>query len=439
MTVRVAATGRQAASLRDGATTGRPVRILYLMHHPVHYQAPLLRRLAAVPAIAIKTAYVTDLTARGLPDGHGFGAPVAWDTTILDGYDHQLVAGIGSSARISPWSPVGYGVFDLVRKADVLWVHGYAQITMALAIAAALRRNIPVLFRGESSPPGTRRSLPARLLKRAWLGWLLPRVAGVLYIGGANREYYRQFGVPDHKLFPVPYAVDNDAFQRMVAAARPRRAELRQRLGLNAGAPIILYAGKLLPRKRPLDLLDAYCELHRGETEPNACLLYAGDGELRPAIEQRARERGWRSIRVLGFQRQDELAALYDLCDVFVLPSTDEPWGMVVNEVMNAGRPVIATDQVGSAVDLVDDGVNGWRYPAGDTAALTSCLRQALADPARLARMGEASLARINEWSFEQDVAGLLAAVRALPQRPIGGGIAAERAVEAPAGPVLAP
>src|SRR5208282_179819 len=109
-------------------------------------------------------------------------------------------------------------------------------------------------------------------------------------------------------------------------------------------------------------------------------------------------------VHFLGFKNQGELPAFYDLCDVFVLPSHFEPWGLVVNEVMNAARPVIVSDRVGAAPDLVSDGVNGFIYPNGDVPALASKLRAVL-DLPQIKRecMGRKSLERIGDFSFEAD------------------------------------
>jgi glycosyltransferase involved in cell wall biosynthesis len=96
---------------------------------------------------------------------------------------------------------------------------------------------------------------------------------------------------------------------------------------------------------------------------------------------------------------------------VFVMPTVFEPWGLVVNEAMNAGRAVIVSDQVGCAPDLVRDGDNGFVYQAGNVADLHRVLRMALADPVRLRHMGRRSLDIINRWSFEEDVQGLRAAL----------------------------
>jgi len=189
---------------------------------------------------------------------------------------------------------------------------------------------------------------------------------------------------------------------------------LRRALGLTPGRPVILFASKFQPRKHAGDLLEAYLTLSPdGRQEPVPYLLFVGDGEERPTLEQKARETGWSSIRFLGFKNQTDLPPLFDLCDVFVLPSEAEQWGLIVNEVMNAARPVIVTDEVGAAPDLVRDGENGYIVPVGDIEALARRLRGITGDPAQARRMGERSLEIIQGWGFPEDVAGLCLALEA--------------------------
>jgi glycosyltransferase involved in cell wall biosynthesis len=140
-------------------------------------------------------------------------------------------------------------------------------------------------------------------------------------------------------------------------------------------------------------------------------LLFVGDGEERRRLEERVRRLGWRSVLFLGFKNQSELPRYYDLCDVFVLPSEKEPWGLVVNEAMNAAKPVVVSDRVGCAPDLVRDGVNGFVFPAGDIGALAERLRRLTEDPELARRMGEESLRIIDKWNFDADVQGLLEAL----------------------------
>jgi glycosyltransferase involved in cell wall biosynthesis len=131
---------------------------------------------------------------------------------------------------------------------------------------------------------------------------------------------------------------------------------------------------------------------------------------MRPVLEQRIQPLGWKSIRFLGFKNQTELSRYYDVCDVFVLPSVHEPWGLVVNEAMNAGKAIIGSDQVGSAADLIRHGENGFVFRAGDVRALSAALRSVLSDDAYI-RMGAKSLEIINRWSFKEDMDGLCQAL----------------------------
>jgi glycosyltransferase involved in cell wall biosynthesis len=145
--------------------------------------------------------------------------------------------------------------------------------------------------------------------------------------------------------------------------------------------------------------------------EPHPYLVIVGDGEERAALERQAAENGLDGVRFCGFRNQSELPRFFDMATVFVLPSRHEPWGLIVNEVMNAGRAVVVSDDVGCQPDLVEDGVEGCVFPAGDVAALTDALRRVLATPETAVVMGERALAKIAAWNFEEDVRGLRRAI----------------------------
>ena len=167
--------------------------------------------------------------------------------------------------------------------------------------------------------------------------------------------------------------------------------------------------------------MDAYLEVVKrskleGASRPLPYLLIVGEGEQRSQIEARlhqASEQEREGVRILGFRNQSELPRFYDLCDVFVLPSIHEPWGLVVNEAMNAGKAIVVSDQVGCQPDLVEDGDNGLVFPARNVEALADALAKVLADPAGYRKMGERSLERIRAFSFEANVRGLMQAFTA--------------------------
>jgi glycosyltransferase involved in cell wall biosynthesis len=185
--------------------------------------------------------------------------------------------------------------------------------------------------------------------------------------------------------------------------------------------PVLLFASKLLARKCCIDLVDAYLELARrskleGASRPLPYLLIIGEGEERPRIEARLQEASAQDregVRMLGFRNQSELPSFYDLCDVFVLPSIHEPWGLVVNEAMNAGKAIVISDQAGCQPDLVEDGENGLVFPARNVNALAMALERVLAEPEVCRKMGERSRERIEAFSFEANVRGLMQAFTA--------------------------
>jgi glycosyltransferase involved in cell wall biosynthesis len=386
-------------------------RLAYFVSHPIQYQAPLLRFIAAQPDIDLEVFFYSDFSLRAYQDP-GFGQRIQWDIPLVEGYNYQFLDCWGSKQR-QGWlrQPIAKEVKEQLKQGqfDAIWVHGWSWLCSLQAIWAAGQLGIPVLLRGESNllkepTPGVK-----RWAKWACLSWLFQQVAGFLYIGTLNREFYESYGVSKERLFPMPYAVDNDYFQKQARLARTSREHLRRSLNLEAGRPIILYAAKLIEKKRPQDLLAAYRLLSPdGNREPEPYLLFVGDGALKSQLEAKVKATGWQSIRFLGFWNQSELPQMYDLCDVFVLPSSFEPWGLAVNEVMNAGKAVVVSDQVGCAADLVRSGKNGEIFPVGDVSALAEKIRWAIA---HAESAGEMSLKLIRSWSFREDISGLQASL----------------------------
>jgi glycosyltransferase involved in cell wall biosynthesis len=388
-------------------------RVACLVSHPIQYQAPLFRYLAARPGIELTVFFLSDLSVHAYRDS-GFGVEVKWDVPLLDGYRHEFLPRVGSGSGLSFWRPWTFGLRARLRRGqfDALWVHGYAHRGCLAGIAAAKSLNIPVMLRGESNLLSETDDALKLGVKRIAMPALLRTIDGFLSIGRLNRDYYLHYGVEAGRIFSVPYAVDNEFFRTAAERARPNRERLRAELGLKPGRAVILFASKMQQHKRAADLLEGYARLSPdGIAEPAACLVLAGDGEERASLERRARELKWDSIRFIGFRNQSELPALYDLCDVFVLPSEHEPWGLVVNEAMNAGKPVIVSDRVGAGPDLVDDGVNGFVYPMRDSAALADRLRLLIDSLDRRAVMGAHALEKVARYGFDADREGLLAAL----------------------------
>lgn len=386
------------------------MRIAAIATHPIQYQAPWFRALAAS---GLDLVVLFGCLPGAAAQGTGFGVPFEWDVPMTDGYVWETLE-LRRPARLDRF--LGLRARGLRRRMalggyEAVLSTGWNSWILVQALRAARSLRLPVVVRAESND---RRRRPAwkRSLHRAFLR----SFAAFLVIGEANRGFYRASGVPGHRLFTAPYFVDNRAFADAAGRWRARRAELRARWGVAPEAACALFAGKLAPKKRPGDLLEAL--EHLGSEPLRRHLLVAGDGALRPELERRARERSL-PVTFTGFLNQTEIPEAYAAADFLVLPSdSGETWGLVVNEAMASGLPALVSDQVGCAPDLVLPGETGAIHRCGDAGDLARAWRAMESDPAELARLGERARAHVfATHSVEQAVEGTLAALRYVVER----------------------
>jgi glycosyltransferase involved in cell wall biosynthesis len=393
-------------------TAKKKVRVAYLVSHPIQYQAPLLRRIAQEPDIELTVFFGSNFSVHEYVD-KGFGVDVKWDVPLLDGYRHEFLPTIWDRRRTGPTSQLNYGLMSRLQDSkdtngfDVLWIHGYSTLNALQGMLIAKALGIPVLLRAESrlgrNLGSKKDSTLKQAAKRLFFHTLKHFIDGVLPIGTLNAAYWSYYLGKDCPQFLMPYAVDNHYFQSRSLEAVAGRGALLQELNLDPSRPVILFASKLQKRKRCEDLLEAYLSLSSGKgIESRPYLVIVGDGEERTALEARVAQSGNLDVRFCGFRNQSELPRFFDLATVFVLPSQEEPWGLIVNEVMNAGRAVIVSDDVGCQPDLVTDGREGCVFSAGDVTGLAKALRRVLAGPTTPELMGQRGLERIQAWSYER-------------------------------------
>jgi glycosyltransferase involved in cell wall biosynthesis len=266
-----------------------------------------------------------------------------------------------------------------------------------------------MLLRGESNgleePRGWKR-IAKHIVLRAYLS----RIGGVLTIGRLNKKFYKRYGFPEEKLFQTPYAVDNSFFFAQADRLCSEKTALRRQYGLEPDLPVVLYTGKLIAKKRPFDLIKAF---QRIRSRLPCALALVGDGALRPELERFVAEKNVSDVHFLGFRNQSEIGQLYALADVFVLPSSSEPWGLSLNEALCFGLPAVVSDQVGGGMDLIEPGVNGYRFACGDIEELAFYLERVL-NSEEHAEMGRQSRRKIAGWGIEQSVNGIVEALHAM-------------------------
>jgi glycosyltransferase involved in cell wall biosynthesis len=384
-------------------------RLAALTSHPIQYQAPLFRALAKASEVDLEVLYCSPGSV-GVRLDEGFGVEFAWDIPILEGYRHSFLKNL--SPKPNPSGFLGCINPEVGRALasghyDALWVHGWGSATCWLGFIAARRHRIPLLLRGETNGISERGGLKG-CIRRFLLRRLFSQVSTFLAIGAHNADFYAAYGVFKESIFLAPYTVDNDFFFARSQSLARQKLLLREREGIAPDLPVILFCGKFSEVKRPLDLLAAFQQL--GD-DPKASLVFVGDGRLRVEMQQYIVEHSLRRVHFLGFRNQSELPACYALADVFVLPSSFEPWGLVVNEAMCFGLPVIASDKVGAVPDLVHDGVNGFVFPAGNVKLLADRLRKVLLGEDMRQRMGTQSRSIIEHWGINETVRGILRAL----------------------------
>lgn len=387
-------------------------RIAAVVSHPIQYHAPFFARLASEPDIDLTVYYSWDFGIKPTHDPE-FKVDVKWDIPVLEGYKSVFLKNISPQpGATSFWGEINPGiVWALIENHyDAVIVYGWNFATSWFAFLGAALSGTPFFIRGENPwSQETGKSSGKRTLKKIILGALFSLSAGAFYIGKENKKFYEHYGMPEAKLFSMPYMTDNARFEKAAAELRPRKAELKEKLGLPPESFVILTAGKLIPKKRPLDLLRAY----EKAAINNKALVYMGEGPLRDKVEEEAREKNISNVIITGFKNQLEMPEVYAAADVFVLPSeAGETWGLVVNEAMCFGVPVIVSDMVGSGPDLVHAGVNGFVFRTGDNAALSRYLEELAGDEAKSIAFGKRSLEIIKNYSFEKGIEGLREALK---------------------------
>lgn len=395
-------------------------RLGVLVSHPIQYLSPWFRHLAN--KLDLEVFYAHRQSARGQAEA-GFGVEFDWDVPLLEGYSYRWLTNVARQHGLRSFGGCDTPeIYDIIQhgRFDAFLVFGWNRKSSIQAILACKRTGTPVLMRGDSQLNSTRSPLKSAA-KFIPYRLLLPRLDGHLYVGKRNKEYLQHYGVREDRLFFVPHFVDNDYFARSAKRSEVSSDSLRIRdeLGIPRDAFVFIYAGKMIPEKRPQDFIQALSKILYTQTSPNIHALLIGDGPMRSFLEKLAKPHSDR-IHFVGFQNQTRLPLFYQASDALILPG-QETWGLVVNEAAACGIPSVVSDAAGCATDLIEEGVTGYTFPMGDVNALAgslSVLMQALASD-RSALYG--GLKRVvSLYSIEKATKGLAQALQGVTEGRAG-------------------
>jgi glycosyltransferase involved in cell wall biosynthesis len=297
-------------------------------------------------------------------------------------------------------------------KPDMILCGGYSYVASWQALAWARFHQVPFFLWSESCAQDQRRGhAPVEFLK----GHFLRRCSGFVVPGRSAQDYLRSWGVREELIFTAPNAVDNDFFSR--GAVVVQQEETRYRNELSLPERYFLFAGRLVQEKGVFDLLAAYAGLGTSVRE-NVGLVFAGDGAARQKLQAQALSISPGVITFAGFVHRELLPAYYALADSLVLPTYSDPWGLVVNEAMACGLPVIVSGVAGCAADLVRDQWNGILVSAGDVLSLSNAMQSIASQAGLVTTMGAHSAEHIQQYSPQAWSEGIVRAVESTPAAP---------------------
>jgi glycosyltransferase involved in cell wall biosynthesis len=369
-------------------------RLAIVVSHPIQYYVPLYERLARRNDFALRV-FFTWHDGRTAVQDRGFGIPVSWDIPMTRGYDSELVPNTSSNPGTHHFTGLrNPSLVDRVIawRPDIVHLTGWGWLSHLAALWSLSQRGIPVVFRGDShlldGVAGARWWIKRSLLQRVF-SW----PAGFLVTGAANRSYFEAFGVEPARLTDCPHSIDVARFAESDTLRNRQAATWREELGIRPDQVVMLFAGKFEPKKRPVELMRAV-----EVADSKLVLLMLGDGELRNEVTAIAAASPQR-FRVLPFENQSRMPIVYRLGDVFVLPSAfGETWGLAVNEALACGRPVVVSDRVGCAHDVVTPSC-GRVFPSNDLATMLQCVQEITSSGDTFKEMCYA--ASVQAWKFD--------------------------------------
>jgi glycosyltransferase involved in cell wall biosynthesis len=374
------------------------VRTVFVLQEPTPYRTPHLARLGSRPELDVTVVYAAATVQRRT-------WTVDDDAIYLDGPSLPLSRVLHHDYPLTPsvWPLLGR------LRPDAVVVGGWSTSATQLAILWCRTHRVPYLLTSDNHL-SERRPAWVRVVKRLVLPRVVPQAAGWLVPGSGARAHILRYGADPSGVVDFPLTVDVPALVARADELVRSRAELRRALGVDAESVLVLGVGRLIEFKAPDVLLRAVARA-RSRTERKLHLVLAGNGPLEDELRREAAALGG-GTTFAGFVEGRELLELYAAADVFALLSRREPWGVVVNEAMCFGLPLVLSSAVGAGGDLLRDGVNGRVVPVDDVEAAGDALA-ALAESSDLRReMGAASRELIGPWGYERGADDLVALLR---------------------------
>lgn len=351
--------------------------LLVIETHPIQYHAPVWKYLNQVLGIPVTVIYGSDFSVKGYQDKE-FGTTFAWDVDLLDGYTSIFLAKSGEGGAKSDSEVTVKGLRESILRVNptVILSVGYSPKFHSDAVGVAKKMGKPLIFRAETNDHARARGPIKRTLRDFFLKQFYRNFTALIHVGKRSEEHYKRLGFQTDAKMHSPYCVEPKPFQTEESFRLLYRDEVRKEIGAHQDQIVLMFCGKLSPRKAPDLILDAISRMDP-ENLLKFFVLLVGDGELRQKLEIEARRLNI-PLKHVGFKKQHELSRYYHASDLLVLPSKwGETWGLVVNEALHHGVPAVVSSSVGCAEDLIVSGQTGEVFQNDSSRSLANCIASA--------------------------------------------------------------
>ena len=376
------------------------VKLLYFASHPIQYNIGLFRAIAKIKFLDFQVIFEDDVGLKPMYVKE-FKKTIQWDINLLDGYKYKFIKNYSFSPMGGFFARINPSIIPILirEKPTFVILHGYMHLSDLILYSMARLLKIKIIFRGEAV-------LSLNQYEKTWKEkfkkFILPRFLNnchkVLYSCTGNKKNWEHYGVLQEKLLPIPCAVDNEFFQSKSIELQSQKKINKNILGINERDLVVLFVAQFTQRKRPLDLLRAVKIIEN----KNITILFVGDGEEKKKMEEYVKQNELKA-KFVGFKNKSELPIYYSIADLVIVISDYDPSPKVINEAMNFELPIIVTDVVGTAHDLVKEKENGYIVKVGDIKKISQKIDYLNKNRDFAKNMGKVSFEIINEWTFEKD------------------------------------
>lgn len=351
------------------------MKLAIVTTHPIQYYAPWFKYMS--DHIDLHVYYMHQESAKERSKGD-FGVVHEWDVDLLSGYNYTFLNNIAKEPCVNSFSGCDTPeIYKIIKEGnfDAVLVLGWYLKAFWQTIFACKINKVPVLVRGDSRLQDDQ-SFLKKTIKRLAYPMMLKMFDGFLYVGENNKQYLKYYNVDENKMFFCPHFIDQDFFY--TKSQEYNKATIRENMNIQKESTVLLFVGKFIEKKRPLDILYAMKLLENENIKTHA--VFVGSGKLEDELRTYCRENRELNVDFVGFKNQSELPMYYKLADILILPSSSETWGLVVNEAFACLIPSIVSDEVGCMPDLIERGFSGEIFKCCDTIDLAAKIKRFILD-----------------------------------------------------------